>query len=219
MSDINENKAEDILIHVEESKVIEEAVDICVTENGPCVTENGPCVTENGPCVTQESKPEIENNVVGEIVQITFSQILENFLNQNANKLNELSVNINPTIQTYFLLLCKEQPDFFKDIESSLKKIILDNKIDTKDIPEIILLVTKAYQIIKSDKGVPQIDPYELIKTLLHLVFIQYIETNKVQNKDLLNEILKIIDVSIDLIKLKAIEPPKVGCLKSIFNC
>jgi hypothetical protein len=145
MSDINENKAEDMLIHVEESKVVEEVVeevvDICVTENEPCVTENEPCVTEN--------------DVVGEIVQITFSQILENFLNQNANKLNELSVHINPTIQTYFLLLCKEQPDFFKDIESSLKKIILDNKIDTKDIPEIILLVTKAYQIIKSDKGVP----------------------------------------------------------------
>ena len=89
--------------------------------------------------------------------------------------------------QTYFLLLCKEQPDFFKDIESSLKKIILDNKIDTKDIPEIILLVTKAYQIIKSDKGVPQIDPYEL-KSLTSLsIFYKHTgeitELQKINNR------------------------------------
>jgi hypothetical protein len=118
----------------------------------------------------------------------------------------------------YFLILCKEKSEFFADIDASLKKIILDDKIDTKDIPEIIVLVTKVYEIIKSDKAVPKVDPYELIKTLLNMVFTLYIETNKVQNKELAIELLKIIDVSIDLIKLKALKPPKIGCFNSLFK-
>jgi hypothetical protein len=50
------------------------------------------------------------------------------------------------------------------------------------------------------------------------MVFTLYIETNKVQNKELATDLLKIIDVSIDLIKLKAIKPPTLGCLSKLFK-
>jgi len=163
-------------------------------------------------------KDVILTEVILDITKITFSQMLENFLNQNKDKLDSLSIKISPEMHKYFLLLCKEKADFFTDIESSLKKIILDDKIDTKDIPEIIILVTKVYEIIKSDKGFPKVDPYELIKTLLNMVFTLYIETNKVQNKELAADLLKIIGVAIDLIKLKAIKPPKIGCFNSLFK-
>ena len=152
-----------------------------------------------------------------DITRITFSQMLENFLNQNKDKLESLSIKLTPEIQTYLLILLKDKSSFFNDIDSSLKKIILDDKIDLKDIPEIIVLVTKVYKIINTDKGIPKVDPYELIKNILHIVFTLYIETNKVQNNELATDLLKIIDVSIDLIKLKAIKPPKIGCLSKLF--
>jgi hypothetical protein len=170
------------------------------------------------------------NPVVIEITKLTFSQLVESFLNEN--KLHTLSIQVSPEIQNFLLLLCKEQSCFFSDVEISLNKIILDNKIDTKDIPEIILLVTKVYEIITTDTTVfskvdTKFDPYELIKTILNMVFTLYIETNKVQNKQLATELLKIIDVSIDLIKLKSINlskigpniGPKIGCLHYIFKC
>ena len=162
------------------------------------------------------------NPVVIEITKLTFSQLVESFLNEN--KLDTLSMTVSPEIQNFLLLLCKEQSCFFSDVEISLNKIILDNKIDTKDIPEIILLVAKVYEIITTDTKVStKFDPYELIKTILNIVFTLYIETNKVQNKQLATELLKIIDVSIDLIKLKSINlpkiGPKIGCLHSIFKC
>jgi hypothetical protein len=172
------------------------------------------------------------NPVVIEITKLTFSQLVESFLNEN--KLHTLSIQVSPEIQNFLLLLCKEQSCFFSDVEISLNKIILDNKIDTKDIPEIILLVTKVYEIITTDTTVfskvdTKFDPYELIKTILNMVFTLYIETNKVQNKQLATELLKIIDVSIDLIKLKSINlstigigpkiDPKIGCLHYIFKC
>ena len=164
--------------------------------------------------------------VVIEITKLTFSQLVESILNEN--KLHTLSMTVSPEIQNYLLLLCKEQSCFFSDVEISLNKIILDNKIDTKDIPEIILLVAKVYDIITADttvstKVVSKVDPYELIKTILNIVFTLYIETNKVQNKQLATELLKIIDVSIDLIKLKSINlskiGPNIGCLHYIFKC
>jgi hypothetical protein len=160
----------------------------------------------------------VTNEVVVEIVKETFSQMLENYLNQNKDKLETLSVKVTPEMQKYFLLLCKDKSGFFYDIETTLKKIILDDKIDTKDIPEILVLVTNVYAIVKKDKSVPKVDPYELIKSLLNVVFIIYIETNKVQNKELVTDLLKIIDVSIDLIKIKAIKPPKVGCFSKLFK-
>jgi len=195
MSDTVEKTIEEILTKVEESKVEETKTDI-----------------------TEAVKEVILTEVMIDITKITFSQMLENFLNQNKDKLDSLSIKISPEMHKYFLLLCKEKGDFFTDVDSSLKKIILDDKIDTKDIPEIIILVTKVYEIIKSDKGFPKVDPYELIKTLLNMVFTLYIETNKVQNKELATDLLKIIDVSIDLIKLKAIKPPTIGCLSKLFK-
>lgn len=159
-----------------------------------------------------------KNDVMVEITKIAFCQIVENFLNKNRDNADVLSIKLTPNIQQFFLLLCKEKYGFFTDVELTLSKIILDNKIDIADIPEIIILVTKVYEIIKTDKGVPQVDPYELIKTLLHMIFVLYIETNNVQNKELVTNLLNIIDVSIDLIKLTAIKLPTVGCFKSMFK-
>jgi hypothetical protein len=199
MSGSVEKTIEEILTKVEEGKVEETKTDITNA-------------------VKDVVKEVILTEVIIDITKITFSQMLENFLNQNKDKLDSLSIKISPEMHKYFLLLCKEKGDFFTDIDSSLKKIILDDKIDTKDIPEIIVLVTKVYEIIKSDKAVPKIDPYELIKTLLNMVFTLYIETNKVQNKELAADLLKIIGVAIDLIKLKALKPPKIGCLSKLFK-
>jgi hypothetical protein len=158
------------------------------------------------------------NEVMVEITKITFNQIFENFLNQSEEQLNKFSIKLSSEMKTYFLLLCKEKPAFFNEVEVSLKNIIMDDKIDTKDIPEIMILVSKVYGIIKGDKNVPKVDPYELIKTLLHQLFIIYTETNKIHNSELVGSLIKIIEASIDLVKLKSIKVPKVGCLKSIFK-
>ena len=94
-----------------------------------------------------------------------------------------------------------------------MQKIILDNKINMKDIPEIIRLLNNAYSKINNIKKLHiSIEKYELVKTLLHICFIIYITQTKVDNSELLLNLLYIIDVGIDLIKLT---PVKNNC----FNC
>lgn len=146
----------------------------------------------------------------------TFVQLFELFLNKDQNSLVQFNIKLTPEIQKYFLLLCKESPDLFGIFEETLKRIILDNKINTKDIPDILLLVSKVYNTIKTNKGLPTVDHYELIKSLLHVAFAVYLETNKVENSLLLLDLLNIVDSAIDLIKITPIVPKKMGCF---FRC
>ena len=139
----------------------------------------------------------------------SFLKLFEIFLTQYQSFGEKFSIKLTPEIQQYFLLLCKEFPELFSSFEETLKKIILDDKIDSKDIPDILVLVSMIYKIVKENKGVPTVDSYELIKTLIHLGFIVYIETNNVKNKEAVLDILRIIDASIDLIKLSPIIPKK----------
>jgi hypothetical protein len=135
----------------------------------------------------------------------TFLQLFETFLTQDQSNLAKFDLKLTPEIQKYFLLLCKESPDLFGTLEETLKKIISDNRINTKDIPDILVLVSKVYKIINENKGIPTADPYDLIKSLLHITLVVYIETNKIENPELLLELLKIVESSIDLIKLTPI--------------
>jgi hypothetical protein len=159
--------------------------------------------------VCEEMKEEMEEEL--EEVMKTFVQLVENFL----NKQEKTNIKLTPEIQKYFLILCKESPDLFGDFEQTLKKIISDDRINTKDIPDILVLVSKVYKVINENKGIPMIEPYELIKILLHLTFVVYIETNRVNNSQLLLDLLQIIDSSIELIKLTPIKNINIRR----FNC
>lgn len=147
----------------------------------------------------------------------TFVQLFELFLTQDQNNLLKFNIKLTPEVQQYFILLCKESPELFGTFEENLKKIISDDKINTKDIPDILLLVSKVYSIIKTNKGIPTIDPYELIKSLLHVALAVYIDTNKIENSLLLLDLLNIVDSSIDLIKMTPIVQKNVGC--ALFRC
>lgn len=177
--------------------------------------DKGEIVEEKEVPEEKEDKKEIVEEKSDESIK-TFLQLFEIFLNKDQNSLVKFNIKLTPEIQKYFLLLCKESPDLFGVFEETLKRIILDDKINTKDIPDILLLVSKVYNTIKKNKGVPTVDPYELIKSLLHVVFVVYLETNKIENSLLLLDLLNIVDSAIDLIKITPIVSKKMGCF---FRC
>ena len=157
----------------------------------------------------------VKEEINNEIIKKNFVELIEYFLQKEEEN---TTIHISPTIKKFLLIFCKESSKFLESIEYSLQKIILDDKINTKDITEIILLVNKVYTEITNKKTLQKnIEYYELIKTLLHICFIIYLDTNKIENTELLNNALNIINVSIDLIKLKPIKPLKFNCFKFIF--
>jgi hypothetical protein len=203
---ISEIVSEPIINEIVSEPIISEIISEIVSET---VNEiiNQPIINEiiNEPTI-----------LIDEITKITFSQIFENFLSKNNDQLTEYNITITPNMHKYFTLLCKENNSIFNEIELTLKTIILDDKIDIKDVPNVILIVTKIYNIIKNDKYVPNCDPYELIITLLKVLIILYIKTNKIGNEQLVGELDEIIKASTDLIKLKAIKRSIFSCLKNL---
>ena len=133
MSDIVENTLNEILAVVtDEPNCVTEVencvTDVedpnCVTDEPKCVTDEPKCVTEEVKCVTEEVKP--DNTPINQPI-LLFSQILETYLEESSVKLDSLKIPINPEIQKYMLILCKDKSSFFSTIEMSLKKIIIDN--------------------------------------------------------------------------------------------
>ena len=110
---------------------------------------------------------------------------------------------------------------FFEQFDISVKRIISDNKIDTKDIPEIISLVSKLYIVIKKTKtNYKKLDTYELIKTILHILFVLHMQHHNIENDELTSSIINMLDASIDLLKLnsslKSLKTP--NCLKCFMS-
>ena len=172
--------------------------------------------------VNESVKPElhIQSDLIDVDIQKTILQLLVNLLSQNDDKLNNINIHVTPEMRNYLLVVCKEYPEFFATVESTLKNIISDNKIDTKDIPDILILISKLYVIIRQHKHeLNKLEPNEVVKTLLHILFVLYLQNNNVQNDTLAMAVVKIIEVSLDLIHLKLIEPPKIGCFKNLFSC
>lgn len=165
---------------------------------------------------SEEHKSEEKIEEKKEVMK-TFVQLFEFFLAQEQEKLVKFNVKLSPEIQQYFLLLCKESPELFGSFEETFKRIISDNKINSKDIPDILVLVSKVHTIIKTNKGVPTLAPYELIKSLLHVTVYVYFENNKIDDSLTKLDILNIIDSAIDLIQITPIVSRNVGC--GLFRC
>lgn len=150
------------------------------------------------------------------VVLTTLLDLLTKILNAN-EEFEKLKIPITPQIKECLLVLMEEQPVFFEQFDISLKRIISDNKVDTKDIPEVITLVSKLYIVIKKTKiNSKKINLYELIKTILHILFILHMQHHNIENDELTNSIINILDASIDLLKLnsslKSLKTP--NCLK-----
>ena len=201
MSEVEEHKADITEVSIQVSDAIETIITNLEEE------------------ITQDKKVIEDKNVIEEVLVNTFLQLFESLLTQDQSKLTKINITLTPEIQEYFLLLCKETPELFGTLEETLKQIIVDNRIDAKDIPDILLLVSKAHNIMHMHKGFPMMDLYDVIEIFLHLAVVVYLEKNKVENSQLLLDLLKIVESSIVLIKIKPIKPKKVGCLFGVFNC
>ena len=163
--------------------------------------------------VKDMSMVEVKNT--NDILTQTFVQLFENFLKNHIN-LNNFDVIITPEIQCQLLLLCKEAPELFDAIKTTLNKILIDNRINAKDIPDALSLVGQIHTVVV-EKKLHLDDPYEFIKISLHLAFVIYMDTNNIKNPEVIVELLKIVDASIDLIKLVPIIQKKTGCFSRLF--
>jgi hypothetical protein len=184
-------------------------------------------VATNEVATNEVATNEVATNEVADanvnVQTLILQQMFELFLNQNKDELDKYKIVLYPEIQNYLLEFCKENPSFFTDVENSLKQIIVDNEINAKDIPDILCLIIKIYGIIKHKEYPPNVDPYEIIELLVQILLVIHLkQTNKMVNVEEINasveQIVSIIRVAVELLKLPLIKMTKSGCLTRLFK-
>jgi hypothetical protein len=99
-------------------------------------------------------------------------------------------------------------PNFFFKIESSFKKIVEDNKIDSDDVPELMSLFASMYELIFSLKlKKDDLEMSNVCGELIKLIFNIMLAENLIQFDSLVKEetaktFNSLVDSSISLIKL-----------------
>ena len=168
----------------------------------------------------------IEPNEVKAELQ-TIAQILLDTLIDN-EKLSKFKKGFNISITDKQLKLITSiisaNPDLFKEIEDILKNIIRDNKIDSKDIPDIMMLLQKIYEIIHDLKDLKlNVEKCtETISILVKFVINVLIEEEIIKidsdiRSGIQENLNKLIDVSMNLILLTTKMKPNF--CKDLFFC
>jgi hypothetical protein len=65
------------------------------------------------------------------------------FLNiiKNGNLNKDIKIVLNTEVKDIIIKIIDLSPDFLDDIEKPILKIVKDNKIDSNDLPQLILLI------------------------------------------------------------------------------
>lgn len=173
------------------------------------------------------------------------SEIKVLLMNYITNKNLDIKVNIPHNTVEILKILIKNSSDEFDNISSNLQKIIDDNKIDFKDIPEFIQLVENIYILIVRHRK--KLEPFngktlattsgEILKIIIKLLvemehfslnnFItpdidganeeDDIDVNNDAKQGLIENSNKIIDMCVKLILIPINNDCKIA--RKIFSC
>lgn len=142
----------------------------------------------------------------------------------NENIKNKISIKLTPDMINLINNIIKLSPNSLNDIDNSIKKVIKDGKIDSKDIPTLIVIIQDLYCLIYSIKNV-KFDNVKraevtssILKFIIHLLVLEkkiVIEDNK--QAEFLADTDVLIDNCVKLLSLSKIIKTK-GCFKKLFG-
>ena len=163
----------------------------------------------------QEQSPPI--TIVESVDVKTLTAILQNVL-LKTDGLDKYSVQLTPELKDIFNLLIADTK-YFDDVEKSLKLIIQDDKIDAKDVPQIMVLLTNLYSKLR---GLRIEFNEKTCSDMLKFVFDVAMKDGLIKmNKsdvELLTCVYNIIDTSIQLIQTDKFPKKVVGILSCVYR-
>jgi len=171
----------------------------------------------------------LEENVVAttqveESIQ-TFVDIVKKSL-ENEEIKKKISITLAPEVTSVINNIISLTPNKLTDIEKATTEIMKDGKIDSKDIPNLIVVVQRIYQFIYSLKNT-KFDAKkraeitgELLKYLIHILVLERkikIDENPEKVLEFYKQVNSLIDSCISLLSYSKTLKTK-GCLKKIFG-
>ena len=155
---------------------------------------------ENAETVEEKEPLIVDTNQVIEDVK-TLSSVIGLIVATNSD-MQQYKMDISPKIKTLLEKLLGEMK-YFDQVEEYLKAIIKDDKLDAKDVPIVMLLLTELYERLQtfSMEDIRSEDCADLLKIMFEVAIKEKIIKISSEDLELLSAIYNIIDTSVKLIK------------------
>jgi len=229
--EVEEAKFEEITleepkVEVEEPKVEVEEPKVEVEE--PKVEE--PKVEVEEPKVEE---PEIKINVEAEIEEVlpdftdktlaeVFMYIVKKHIEEKKDTkkyYTKIGIYLSKEVVEIINKIIDKSPTLLSEIEIAVSAVIKDNKIDTNDIPEFIIIVKKLYEGLHNLKDIViEVNKRsETCATILKFIIHTLVEERKIiieedKKIEFLSQFDRLIDSCISLLNFKDILKPKECC-------
>jgi len=176
------------------------------------------------PTTTPTSEPTVDSsNVVSNIIEETFVDLVKKSL-ENEEMKKRISISLTPEHISIINNIISLSPNTITDIEKSAVEIIKDGKIDSKDVPNLAVIIQSIYQFIYSLKSV-KFDTKKradvtatTLKYVLHLLVLERkIKIDEDKQAEFFLQTDLLIDSCIGLLSYSKSLKTK-GCLKKIFG-
>jgi hypothetical protein len=165
----------------------------------------------------------ISNNDVN-VEILSLIQLLANVTNPDAS-VSKYKLQIDDSVKKVLLAVMKAHPGFFSEVEVILVNITQDNKIDSADIPNIIVLIQKLYILMVDLKSIKLNTVAcsetcgSIIKIIIHVLVEEGVVDITTDNKEVfLANVDKLVDACVNLLKFTTQLKPK-SCLHFFKFC
>ena len=162
-------------------------------ESAPVKEESAPVKEESAAIAVESGFPDITS--LASIIQLLV------LTQPDASKYN---VVISPKIKSILESLLKDSK-YFSNVEEHLKNIIKDGKLDAKDVPIVMLLLTELYDRMKnlSLKNLDTATCGDVLKIMVEVAIREKIIPVSQKDVELVSCMFAIIDTGIRLIQTK----------------
>ena len=138
----------------------------------------------------------------------------------------QMSITLTPEVTSVIKNVIALAPNTLTDVEKAAIEIVKDGKIDSNDIPQLIVVIRSIYQFVYSLKGM-KLDAKkrahitgELLKYLIHLLVLERkikIDGDPAKILEFYTQVNALIDSCVELLSYSKILKTK-GCLKKMFG-
>ena len=171
-----------------------------------------------------EEEHKSDNAILNETPNKSLMNLIQESFNNPIIKgeLLKTNIEISPQMKTIIERIIASNPNVFPDLEKAVQEIIKDNKIDSKDIPQLIVIVRMLYQLLSGFKDMKLntnntiILVSNVLKYLIHLMVLN--DVIHINNKpEFFKEVDLLVDSCVGLLGFAKSIKPK-GCLKKLFG-
>jgi len=161
----------------------------------------------------KEEEPKEEEHKDSDLVEDvkTLSSLVSFLLSKEDT--GTMSVTIPSEVKT---VLCEllSNDKFYDDVEQLLKDIVHDDKIDAQDVPKLMVLCVRLYEILRSTTIVFDVELCgSVLKTLFDLAIREKIVPIDTEDLKLLNCLFDIVDTSVRLLETQTTNKKRKGIL------